>query len=171
MKKLQTLLIQLFLGILLTSASCKKNNEEPKHKNIVTATINGNPWKAGCKESPPFGCNIGDFQYYPNTGGFELAASNIEKDSSIAIFLNSVHISGSYRILNKIACATFDKGDLCGWQRHYINESDPQEIEIINIDNENKIIEGRFNFIGRDTLCGSEPVHITNGYFKMKYRP
>jgi hypothetical protein len=169
MKKLHTPLFLLFLGILLCAASCTK--EEPKHRNVVTATINGKPWKAGCEESPPFGCHIGNFQYYPNTGVFELAASNIEGDSGVTIVLWDMHEPRIYRIRDKQQCGIIVKEEPCGRRRHYIDEADPQEIEIINIDNEKKIIEGRFHYIGRDTNCLSEPVHITKGYFKVKYRP
>ncbi len=169
-KKLAASSLWLAAILVLTAASCTKE-EETKHKNIVTATINGKPWKAGCEESSLFGCTSGDLQYYPNTGGFELAASNIERDSSMAIILREVFDVGDFHIASKSICAIIVKEEPCGRQGHYINEDDPQEIQILSIDKEKKIIEGRFHYIGRDTNCLSEPVHITNGYFKFKYRP
>ncbi len=162
--------IFLLLAFCL-AASCNKEKTEPKHINVVTATINGKPWKAGCKESFLFGFTLADLQYYTNTGTLEFGASNIARDSSIGIRLWGLFNIGNYIIPPNIPCATFDKKDPCGWQEHYINENDPQEIEIISINKEKKIIEGRFSFIGRDTNCLSEPVHVTNGYFKVIYRP
>jgi hypothetical protein len=157
-------------ALLLTAASCKKE-EEPKHKNIVTATINGQPWKSECMESTLFGCTSGDLQYYPQSGFLYLGADNITRDTGIGITLENVFKIGGYRIPNKQMCAIIVKFEPCGRRRHYIDEADPQEIEIISIDNEKKIIEGKFHYIGHDTTCLSEPVHITNGYFKVKYRP
>lgn len=155
--------------LILTAASCTK--EEPKHRDVVTATINGKPWKAGCKESPPFGCSVADLQYYVDTGGFSLRATNIEGDTGITIVLLNVDQIGSYKIPDKQQCGIIVKEEPCGRRRHYIDSNDPQEVEILKIDQETKIIEGRFHYIGRDTVCQSEPVHITNGYFKVKYRP
>ncbi len=159
-----------FLFALLIAVSCKKEDDS-RHSDIVTATINGKPWKAGCKESPPFGCHIADLQYYTNTGGLELGAGNIEGDTSVGMRLWEVYDTGNYRIPNKRMCAIIVKDEPCGRQRHHIDENDPQDVEIINIDKENKIIEAKFSFVGRDTNCLSEPVYVTNGYFKLKYRP
>lgn len=164
-------MLYLLLPLALFFTFCNKDNSDGKHQNVFTALINGKFWKAGCKESPPFGCHIADLQYYTNNGGLEFGASNIEGDTSVGMRLWEVFDPGIYRIPNNSGCATLDKGETCGWQRHYIDEKDPQKIEIINIDRENKIIEAKFSFIGRDTNCLSEPVHVTNGYFKLKYRP
>ena len=168
-KRLVACSLWLAAILILTAASCTK--EEPRHRDIVTATINGNPWKAGCKESPPFGCSAADLQYYTDTGGFEFAASNAERDTGIRVSLFEVFVPGVYKMRNNEQCGIIVKEDPCGRQGHYIDENDPQEIEIVRIDNEKKIIEGRFHFIGKDTNCLSDPVHITNGYFKVKYRP
>lgn len=168
MKKFKILCV-VISSLLLIAASCTK--EEPEHQDVVTATINGKPWKAGCKESPPFGCKIGDFQYYTNNGFFELGASNAERDTSFGITLWDIFNPGVFTIRNNQQCGILIKEEPCGRQRHYIKSNDPQEIEIIVIDTVTKIIEGRFHFIGRDTNCLSEPVYVTNGYFKMKYRP
>lgn len=95
----------------------------------------------------------------------------MEGDTGIRIRLLEVFGEGIFKIPNKQLCGIIVKEEPCGRQGHYIDGDDPQEIEIISIDNEKKIIEGKFHFIGRDTNCLSEPVHITNGYFKLKYRP
>lgn len=152
------------------AASCKKEDDS-RHIDIATATINGIPWKAGCKESPPFGCKVGDLQYYTNNGGFSLSVGDRENNVVLRIPLWEVFNKGIYKIPGKQLCGIILKPDPCGKQGHYIEESDPQQIEIIAIDEFNKIIEGKFSFIGRDTNCLSEPVYVTNGYFKMKYRP
>src|SRR5690606_31954829 len=112
----------ILLALLFTAASCKKNNDEPKHKDIVTATINGKPWKAGCKESPPFGCSIADLQYYKDNGFIELSAGNAERDTSIAIRLWEVFEKGYYNIPHKIRCGIIVKDEPCGRQGHYIDE-------------------------------------------------
>jgi hypothetical protein len=158
------------LALLFTAASCKKE-EEPKHKNIVTATINGQPWKAECMESTLFGCTSGDLLYNLETGGIELVADNLESGTGIRIRLKDAYDKGLFEIPDKQLCVIMQKEEPCGRRRHYIDQNDPQEIEITNIDNEKKLIEGRFHFVGRDTTCFSEPVHVKNGYFKVKYRP
>ncbi len=168
----KTLIVGIvFLGIVTSSSSCNKEKKEAKHRDVVTATINGQSWKAECEESPPFGCIIADLQYYPETGAFELATSNISRDTGLQVVLREIFDQGIYRINDNLQCGIIVKDDFCGRQGHFIDEKDPQEIEIIRIDNENKIIEGRFHFIGHDTKCGSEPVYVTNGYFKVRYRP
>ncbi len=164
-------ILYLILPLALFFTFCNKENSDDKHQNVVTANINGKPWKAGCKESPPFGCGIGDLQYYTNTGNLELGASDTLGYANIRIRISELFTHGNYKMRDQTQCGIIDKGEPCEITRHYIDENDPQEIEIINIDKENKIIEGKFLFIGRDTNCLSEPVYITNGYFKMKYRP
>lgn len=168
---INTKYIYLLTACLCIAGSCKKQEDDNRHRDIVTATINGKPWKARCKESPPFGCSIGNLQYYTDSGRIELIAGDGIDGGKIQIILNEVLNPGLFKMRQQTQCGIINKGEPCGVQRHYINENDPQEIEIINIDQESKIIEGRFHFIGRDTVCNSDPLHVTNGYFKMKYRP
>ena len=163
------LLCLLFL-LLLAAASCNKEKNNPRHRDVVTATINGKAWEARCKETPPFGCNIGYLQYYSASGGLSLIAGDGIEGGNIRIRLVEVFKPGIYKMRHQTQCSIRDKGEPCGIQGHYIDENDPQEIEIISIDNENRIVEGRFHFIGHDTNCLSEPLHITDGYFKMQHR-
>lgn len=152
--------------LLLTSASCTK--EEPKHRDVFRCEINGVAWEAGCdSQNMVWSCDYLDCQYYEDTGGFEITASNkIDNDGGFSLYRSST--SGGVIIGNNyLTIGTF--GDRDNNIQFNISENNPGMLNILNINKGAKYIEGEFQFKAYST--NGDSVFISKGYFNVKYRP
>ncbi len=150
--------------------SCKKENPSPQDKcldrprcegcdwNVFRCKVNGEDWCASCESGDPlFGCDPVDCQFYPSSQSLAISAGNKEGKGGISISVsNSIikmdssrlsRVQNIYRLrkYNTLDCYTYD------------------------LDDGSKIIEGSFEFTAINTCF--DTVHITDGYFKLTYRP
>ena len=157
----------LFLGLVTSSYSCNKEKKNPPRKDIFRCEIDGVPWEAGCESNNiAWGCIAIDCQYYEDSGGFELGASNTSQDNGISLRKSSSS-GGLVLGSNNLSRATYGLNQ--AGISYNMNPESLGNIELISIDTIKKLIECNFSFKAYST--GGDSVVISNGYFKVKYRP
>lgn len=153
--------------LIFITLSCKKDESNIIHRDVFKCEINGIHWEAKCLESPPFGCKIVDCQYYEMGGGFEIAASNEVLNNGGMSFYKSSGSGGLLEGDNILTIGTY--GDKINNIQYNIDKDKPGTIVLLTLDKENKIIECNFSF--KAFSLQGDSVEISNGYFKVKYRP
>ena len=177
---MKNMIFFLFTAILTTAASCNKENPKPEIKNtcgepragcvdcdwnVYRGKVNGEAWCSECDGNPLFGCDPVDCQFYPNLnntlhirgGGGNF--NSIFFSSNIQLGKNEVSINSDFYYLgtNVDSCKNFAADSLFN-----------NFVEIIDINTEEKIIEGMFELQAAN-FC-QDTVRITDGYFKLTYR-
>ncbi len=163
----------------LLAFSCKKENPSPQDKcldrprcegcdwNVFRCKVNGEDWCANCESNDPlFGCDPVDCQFYPSDKTLEIYAlgeyflhlynykSIIEGDSSQFFLKKSVFGN----ITNNSDCIRYDLDTIT---ISYLYTNKINSIE--------KVVEGSFEFDAINNC--QDTVRITDGYFKLTYRP
>lgn len=158
----------IFLGLVTCSSSCNKEDEDIPHKDIFRCEIDGVSWEAGCESNNiAWGCIAIDCQYYEDTGGFEITASNkISNDGGFSLYKSPIS-GGIKKGGNDLKIGTF--GDRINNIQYQIDTVYPGYLFVEDIDEIKKNIEGNFSF--KAFSISGDSVVITNGYFKVKYRP
>lgn len=156
--------ILLLAACLCIAGSCKKEEDDNRHRDIFRCEINDVLWEAKCIDEPLFGCSAVDCQYYENTGFLELVAYNDLGDENTGFHIVKKSTGGGLVLGN-------NEMDII---EIFINNEKFDSIInsnfIVNsIDHSNKIIEGVFNCTVK--AGESSIASITQGYFKVKYRP
>jgi len=169
----------VFLCTLLFS-SCKKDETDdglPKPtqtgEDMMAARVDGNIWiRKTC------------WCYMGNNGiatQFENGWLNIEgkqDEEYISITLSGVDKPGNYPFkpsYNKLNGngSYWNSGTLTSWSeinRHITNYTHSGSVTITKFDTANKIISGKFTFDAESEYDPKSIVHITNGWFDVKYR-
>lgn len=164
--------------ILLVTISCKKEPDDPipnpSYFDDMSATINGQTWKASCTPSwPGMGCTKVDCQYYEDTKGFEISAGGnntygvrFSKNGGGGIIIGENILP---KQTSNLTCAIINcVNDQC--RQYNLDTSFINVLRIIQIDKSTKLIEGSFNLRVVNSQC-NDTIMIENGYFKTIYRP
>ena len=171
--------IIILLAALLTAhtlSCCKKEDPKPEpDPNVadhMTAIINGEEWEANCEPSwPGLGCRKVNCQYYVDTKGFEIIAGGdfltiaFSKNSGggIDTGANTLPFRRKVIICSQPKCGEISK--IFDMDTTFLNQ-----LFILGIDDDDKIIEGEFNFraVSEDK---TDTILIESGYFRTNYRP
>lgn len=138
----------------------KVNGKVRVNKNI--STIYPNYWVASCL-----------YQANDSIKSFYFEANRVADDlfQSVYINISDVKDTGYYKINGDLGVnlAVYVEGVSPNNIKNYpTNNNDSGYIYISKIDFSNRIISGKFEFIGKD-FFGSEKKKITNGQFDLKY--
>lgn len=167
MKKIFSLILT---SCLLFSASCSKDDGPSCEGCIddkVTCRIDGEKWSDDCEPNGIFGCKSYDCRFYHlDSRQFELVAGSAKDSSGIQMVVSS--LTGGLKLgANQLGIVrgAYSVGK-CGW--FYTDSTKPRTVTIHQIDTIARVIEGEFEYsaVGE---CG-DTVHITDGYFKVKYK-
>lgn len=157
------LLFTAFALLLFTNMNCKKNATEPKVETLPAETQTG---------ARTFGCLVDGKVWVPKSNfPYSSLSTTVQYDIlNLTASRTSEHIIFGVYNLNSIG-----KYDLTlGYNKaqYIINDLIYQcssgNIEILEFDKTNKIISGRFNFIGKDNDTG-KTVTVTNGRFDVTF--
>lgn len=167
--------IIIYLAYMIIISSCGKEFQignptcEKRDWDVMTCKIDGVKWQAkiNCEFLGP--CNPVDCQYYPKTGFLEVIGildspkSSVSFDNSgTKLTLGKNNISDREFIYSCSGCNP-------NIPRSKLDTTFNNSIYIIKIDTLNKLIEGNFEMQLTNEL--SQKINISNGYFKLTYRP
>lgn len=159
----------------LFAFSCKKENSEPQDKcldrphcedcdwNVLTYKLNGiEKCTKSCTGDGLFGCDPVDCLFYPETTSFlSIGGANLQivnYSTHIGVNYPEYHSRLYFNPLNDDSCKRYSTDTLAN---NWIN--------IYDIDTSKKVIEGSFEFTAINAC--QDTVRITDGYFKLTYRP
>ncbi len=168
----------LFILSIITILGCSKEEPEPtppkpNEADTMRALINGEEWSAYCGSSiPGLGCTKVNCQYYDDTKGISIGAGG--KTHGISFSKNSggggelgTNILPYRRVV--VRCAPkYCKGSTC--LQYELDTTYLNVLEILEINIEYKIIEGKFEFRAVNQEC-ADTILVTDGYFRANYRP
>ena len=173
-----------YLTLLLTLClffSCTKEEPEPippkpNEADTMRALINGEEWSAYCESSwPGLGCTKVDCHYYDDSKGFEIAAggppgysvifSKSGGSEGVKLGINELPFRRGVIICNTTGCLGNSSCRRFDMDSTYFNV-----LEILEINKESKIIEGKFELQAINSEC-SDTILVTDGYFRTNYRP
>ncbi len=133
--------------------------------NVLTCKVDGVPWQAKVDCDFLGNCDPVDCQFYALSKFIEFGGRNLENDKGI-----SIHKTNSY--VNQILSseANYFNSAEVGNCKVYENDTTVHSFfQILNLDTTKKIIEGKFEYLVQND-CLSK-VKISDGYFKLTYRP
>lgn len=161
----------IFLLFLLSSCqACKDTTlidiSEPESTDVFRCKVNGVDWEPAGNSVSIAGGNL-DAYYFNYL--FTLSASKKENDinqymsMSVSVFdgVLGEHFIGTNNIFT-------DYKSNC--ERYYRDTTSINIINITEIDSTANTIEGIFQFKGLSQICPNNPIEVTDGYFKIKYR-
>ena len=161
----------LFLSIFLI-ISCG-DNYTCDDCIYFTCDVDGEEFRPDCSSESIFGCSAIDAKYFIHgSRDIYVYIKNEERDDNIRI--NSINITDEneyYPLIkanNKNFISTFYRGSAECNKYRVDTMSTSDRLYITEIDTINWIIAGEFNFTGFNE-CTGDPVHITNGKFRLNY--
>lgn len=172
----------LLLAALLTLvASCNKDNAEPNPTcgepragcancewNVFRCKVNGEDWCANCEDGPLFGCDPVDCQFYPEDNWLGI----LPKSTGDLLF--KIYNFGDVS-LTDTSIISFDDDIIfntaleVNCQMYNLDTISKYFIHIKDLDIVSKLIEGDFEFTAFNEC--QDTVRVTDGYFKLTYRP
>lgn len=161
----------LLLGLFLTASSCNKNQipDENKDWNVLEWTVDGERYKAECEGDPLFGCDPVDCQYYHDTKTLNFHGSSLELWTIKINIYRHLNITGNNYISENDIVGVHDSGLNSNCWDYFVDTSFHYSIVIVDLDTMSKNIEGNFEFTGINNCL--DTVKVTDGYFKLTYRP
>lgn len=159
--------------VFLVLAGCTKDTPEPKDDGdfYVRCLLSGEEWESCCAGSE---CGTWGWKkeyrldYYESAGDFEFSATRFceEFDDGLALYADSINI-GANKIISRIS-AFQNRTNLTGCKTYSVDSSYSNTLEIVEIDYNNKIMIGGFEFTAVNE-CGDTAV-VENGDFRIKFR-
>jgi len=164
MKSLKPLLLLLAFSIVLSSGmKCKKDNIVTPEPTLPAETQTG---------AETFGCLVDGKVFVPK-GNFTIPGlstviqfnilnlSSTRISESIGIGINNMNSVGEYSVIGTNRAGYSNKAG------QNLDATDGK-VTILKYDKTNKILSGRFYFIGKDAASG-KTINITDGRFDVKY--
>lgn len=162
----------LLTCVLFISASCTKEENSCVQKNdcnILEWKVDGKKYKAECESGPLFGCDAVDCQYYHDTKTLEFVG--VGENGAVGVYkYKSLIITGQNN--------TFGQHDKLNFRSRYndnncivysLDTNSKYSFIINNVDTVSKYIEGEYSFTGINDC--QDTVKVSDGYFKLSYRP
>ncbi len=169
--KLITPVYLILTQLLLIFSSCEKEIPygyptcDTCDWNVLICKIDDLPWQA--KTDCPFlgNCDPVDCQYYPESGFIEFSGNDFSNSLGVGIHKRSINEN----LINLNEASFFSNTELGNCKKLSIDTSAFSRFFIIKLDSVLKIIEGKFEFQAQNDC--NKKVIISDGYFKLTYRP